>query len=378
MHWHGTLALDPGEEVEIDVTFLDADGDTLRFFGGGEFTLGASLAPGSPAGIISVDSHGDHLELVAEGVGEAGLILSIMHGNHSDFDAPPLTVRVVDPLLLDVSGLTGTIAFVCEYDEGDNDELCLMNANGTGTRRITENGGPDRAPTWSPNGGQLVFNSRRAPHADRPQIYVYDLGTGAVSRVSDGAKEDQRASWTPDGTSVVFQRGDFTSGYELFRQHVTDGTLVQLTNNPGKINAAGSYSPDGSRLVLQSNRDETGLFPFSTYLVDLATSGVTRLASEVTASHDGPRWSPNGDRIVLSAGGDLFIVSTADGTVTQVTSDGYSDSSPAWSPDGSMLVFQSDRVDEDLTSVHVIDLATGAIGTLGAGRTPVWTARENF
>ncbi len=376
MHWHGRLALPLGEEVELDLTFLDADGDTLQFFPG-EFTLGAALAPGSTAGVIDIDVHGDHLEVVASSVGQVQLIFSILHGDHSDFDAPPLEVEVTDPTVLDISKLTGTVAYVCEYNDGDNDELCLMGANGAGSRRITENDGPDRAPTWSPDGARLVFNSRRAPHADRPQIYVYDVATSGVTRVSDGPLEDQRASWTPNGAEVVFQRGNFTIGYELFRQHIANGALVQLTDNAGKINAAGSYSPDGTRLVLQSNRDVAGLFPFSTYLIDVATSAVTRLAAGVTDSHDGPRWSPDGQRIVLAAGGDLYIVTVATGAVTQVTSDGFSDSSPDWSPDGKMLVFQSDRMGEDKTSIHVIELETGAIGTLGEGRTPVWTARTS-
>ncbi|MGQ0697534.1 MAG: DPP IV N-terminal domain-containing protein [Panacagrimonas sp.] len=282
-----------------------------------------------------------------------------------------------DPQRLpDVSWLEGTIAFVCEYGDGDNDELCLMNADGSKVRRITDNPGPDRAPTWNAEGTQLAFNSRRDPHADRPQIYRYDVASGEIRRLTNGELEDQRASWTPDGEAVVFQRGNFTIGYELFLQSVAGGPPQQLTDNPGRINAAGSYAPDGSALALQSNRDETGLFPFSTYVVDTASSNVTRLATEIAESHDGPRWSPSGDRIAFSAGGDLYVITVATGAVTTVTDDDFSDSSPAWSPDGRMLVFQSDRFDEDLTTIHVIDLETREIGDLGEGRTPVWSPIE--
>ncbi len=281
-----------------------------------------------------------------------------------------------DPQLPEVSGLKGTIAFVCEQDDGDNDELCLMSADGSNLRRLTDNPGPDRAPTWNTEGTQLVFNSRRAPHADRPQIYRYDVESGAIQRISDSPLEDQRASWTPDGTAVVFQRGNFTVGYELFSQPIDGGAPIGLTDNPGKINAAGSYAPDGRALLLQSNRDESGLFPFSTYVIDTANGETTRLATDVVASHDGPRWSPTGDRIAFAAGGDLYVIDVATGAVTTITSDDFSDSSPAWSPDGGVLVFQSDRLDEDLTSIHVIDLQSREIGVLGPGRTPVWSAVE--
>lgn len=278
---------------------------------------------------------------------------------------------------IDVRSLRGTLAYVCEQPDGD-DELCLMDIDGARRERITENVGPDRAPTWSADGRQLVFNSRRAPHADRPQIYVFDLAARTTVRVSDGPVEDQRASFTPDGRSVVFQRGTFGTGYELYRQRIGEATVTKLTDNPGKLNVAGSYSPSGTRLVLQSNRDVAGLFPFGTYVVDLVASTTTRLAADVTASHDGPRWSPDGRSIAFAAGGELYVIDLAEGTTERLTTTADSESSPAWSPDGRHLVFQNvpdhdDEVeDEPPTQIELIELATGARRTIGEGRTPVW------
>lgn len=280
---------------------------------------------------------------------------------------------------LTASSLTGRVAFVREVD-GD-DELFLMKANGTDVTRITESSGFDGAPSWNAAGTELVFNSRRPPHADRPQIYRYVVASSEAIRLTDGPVEDQRASWSPDGTQVIFQRGTFGTGFQLFSQNVSSGQLAQLTDTPGKINAAGSLSPDGSRLAFQSNRDAAGLFPFRIYVDQGGT--VTPLAASVTASHDGPRWSPDGRKLAFSAGGDLYVVDVATDAVQRVTEDAFSNSSPAWSPDGSMLVFQSNRLDPDpdddtdITTIHVISLTTGEIVTLGEGRTPVWTASDH-
>lgn len=278
--------------------------------------------------------------------------------------------------------LTGSIAYVCEQDGGTDDELCLMDADGTDPTRLTTSPGPDRAPNWDPDGDHLVFNSRRGDHPDRPQIYQLDVGSGIATRISHGPLEDQRASWTPDGTAVIFQRGTFATGYQLQRQDLATGTVTALTDEPGRVNAAGSLDPDGTRLLHQSNRDAPGLFPFGTYATDTSTGTTSRLAATVTDSHDGPRWSPTGDRVAFAAGGSLYVVDVATGTVDRITDGTHGDSAPAWSPDGTRLVFQSDRLDPDLdddadlTTIHVIDLASGDVVDLGEGRTPVWSALE--
>jgi len=51
------------------------------------------------------------------------------------------------------------IAFISTHD-GDP-EIFVMNADGTGLRKLTDNTAVDAAPTWSPDGGKIVFTSDR-------------------------------------------------------------------------------------------------------------------------------------------------------------------------------------------------------------------------
>jgi Tol biopolymer transport system component len=51
------------------------------------------------------------------------------------------------------------IAFISTHD-GDP-EIFVMNANGTGLRKLTDNTAVDAAPSWSPDGGKIVFTSDR-------------------------------------------------------------------------------------------------------------------------------------------------------------------------------------------------------------------------
>jgi len=52
------------------------------------------------------------------------------------------------------------IAFISTHD-GDP-EIFVMNANGTGLRKLTDNTAVDAAPSWSPDGGKIVFTSDRS------------------------------------------------------------------------------------------------------------------------------------------------------------------------------------------------------------------------
>jgi len=85
-------------------------------------------------------------------------------------------------------------------------------------------------------------------------------------------------------------------------------------------------------------------------------SGSGRVSGElgemrVPESSNVPRWSPSGDRIAFVSGtdGNLEIyVARADGTAAvNVTRDPASDYSPAWSPDGAFIVYESSRGVQD-------------------------------
>ena len=84
-----------------------------------------------------------------------------------------------------------------------------------------------------------------------------------------------------------------------------------------------------------------------------------------------PAWSPDGSKIVFVRVGNKLWLMNADGSgVTQLTDGRSRLSSPAWSPDGSKIVFVVDRGPRLLMNADGTGLTQLPLYPAGLGRAP--------
>jgi Tol biopolymer transport system component len=102
------------------------------------------------------------------------------------------------------------IVFVSERDEkridafleGDaNSEIYVMNADGSEQKRLTNHPAVDGAPSWSPDGRNIVFVSDRDGNVE---IYVMSADGSGQKRLTNNTAFDMFPSWSPDGKKIAF------------------------------------------------------------------------------------------------------------------------------------------------------------------------------
>ncbi len=152
-----------------------------------------------------------------------------------DFSESPAQQTSTPAVVTDVptvssgDGPTGNIVFTCQiYKFQSSDQICIMNADGTGYRRLTtEDGVRHFYPSLSPDGRKVLYSSFRESNVY--EIYSYDLENGDVDRLTNRIGVLNAPEYSPDGQSITFMRWNPTSDrYQIM-------IMERNGNNPNNI-----------------------------------------------------------------------------------------------------------------------------------------------
>lgn len=185
--------------------------------------------------------------------------------------------------------------------------------------------------------GQIAFLSYRDnPDAYTSDIYLVNSDGSGLKELTDSSGMILNFSWSPDGSRIVFDSDRYNEKDEISILDVESLAWTRLTDND--VNDMDpAWSPDGSEIAFVSDRDGE----WAIYIMDAGGGGARKLAEGRT-----PAWSPDGSRIAFSVMQDGMFVINADGSglerLTDSSDYGY-DWYPAWSPDGSKILFASIR-----------------------------------
>ena len=137
-------------------------------------------------------------------------------------------------------------------------EIYIMNADGSGQRRLTQSPGYDGGPFFSPDGDRIIW--RRFNEAgDKADIYTMRLDGSDVRRLTDFDSMAWAPSYHPSGQYVIFTSNKL--GFANFELHIVDSAgerePVRITFTDG-FDGLPVFSPDGKRLCWSSVRTADG------------------------------------------------------------------------------------------------------------------------
>ncbi len=171
--------------------------------------------------------------------------------NIFDVKSPKLLQRFDKLELESVTGPTWSpdgSRLVFSGSNGGITDLYLVNADGTGLRRLTHDKFGDLMPQWSPDGKTIAFASDRDSASFdllrfKPwRITLLDLESGATTVVPGQGGLNLNPQWSPDGRSIAYV-SDRAGTANVFLYDFETREHYQLTNVVGAVSALTEYSP---------------------------------------------------------------------------------------------------------------------------------------
>ncbi|MGB8215223.1 MAG: hypothetical protein WCE68_16865 [Anaerolineales bacterium] len=248
-------------------------------------------------------------------------------------------------------------------DTDCNDEIYVMNADGSAQTRLTNDPAEDWSPAWSPDGQQIAFVSLRdeprnpkvCGNTCNSEIYLMNADGSQVTRLTNNTTPDWDPVWrpvpvgpepavTPTGTPGPVTRIGGGQNQLSYWAQVNSPVYMYLAGLGGQAGQAqllgeGSspaWSPDGAQVVyVGTSTTELG----NLYIMDADGEDKRQLTS--SGKDNDPVWSPDGQRILFSRGGSDLYTIDLDGTQAQLLLSGGGGTyyGPAWSPDGKQIAF---------------------------------------
>jgi Tol biopolymer transport system component len=292
------------------------------------------------------------------------------------------------------------------YRDG-NYHLWTIRPDGSAPTQLTSGPFDHREPRFSPDGAMIAFSSDRGG-AGSYGVFTLTVATGTIRARVDTTAEEAMPAWSPDGRRLAYT----VDGTAIDVLDLASGTATRVVTAPAGATLFGpSFSPDGATLAyvriagataellvgdrVVSGRGEdvfgfaptwlsqnellhtadgvlkrrrldaaAAIVPFAAAVpvvprphYDRAVRDLDSTRTQRALGIASPVASPDGTHVAFRALNALWLLTIGRPTPTKLVADGYFNSDPDFTPDGSSIVYASDRAGN--ADLWQRDLTTG-------------------
>ena len=186
----------------------------------------------------------------------------------------------------------------------------------------------DNGPSFTPDGKQVVFHSYREGAGE---LWLMNADGSGLKKLTEGDNHDRWPSVSADGKKVAFiSRRD--GNWDVYSVNIDGTDLTQVTKTPGNELGA-SFSPDGKQIAFGQMIKDEGL---ALVIANADGSHAKRLSKGASW----PLWNAATNKIVYGKWGDdlgTYIYDPVSDKETLVVDSKKQPGSASWSPDGQWL-----------------------------------------
>jgi predicted Ser/Thr protein kinase len=227
----------------------------------------------------------------------------------------------------------GRIVFTC-FD-GNDDEVCLMNADGSGLTQLTDNDFGDWYASLSPDGQSVLFS--RQIRGSNYEIFRMGTDGSNVTPLTQNGAQNYAPAFSPDGARIAYVSTSGNANQQIWLMNADGGGAVALTTTSGNVDP--SWSPDGTRIAFASLR--TGR---QQLWVMNADGSDPRQVTDLLEMGGRNAFSADGARLVFYAGPrpnrQIYTINVDGSGLQQLTTEG-DNAGPTFAPDGQWIAFAS-------------------------------------
>ena len=240
-----------------------------------------------------------------------------------------------------------------------NFDIYLMNPDGGGVVKLTDNPAGDFQPVFSPTGEQILFVSTRDGNRD---LYLIDADGKNEEKVFSSSVDRSVPTWSPDGKRIAYLRyGEAT----LYTAEINGKNETPLAKT-GPFGGHPAWSPDGETIVFTFGLGGKDVDGYPLVLISPQGNKRREVSPDPNLRLTAPAWSPDSEWIAF-ADFPWFLHEGDKGTIHIMKPDatnlkqivpkagGYA-WDPTWSPRGDQILYEQEVGDQ--MQLFVIDLAS--------------------